>query len=153
MHRLELKIPPAAVVLVFAGLMWVVAELAPWAEVAIPGKEWIALALWLVGVMLIASGIATFIAARTTANPFTPDQSSSLVTHGVYRFSRNPMYAGFLLLLAAWNVYLENSLPLLLLPLFVWYLNRFQIIPEEKVLLTKFGEDYADYLKTVRRWL
>ena len=153
MHRLELKIPPAVLVLIFAGLMWVAAEFAPWAAVAIPGKEWIALALWLAGFGLIACGIATFIAVRTTANPFTPEQSSALVTHGVYRFSRNPMYAGFLLLLAAWNVYLENGLPLLLLPLFVWYLNRFQIIPEENVLLSKFGEDYANYLKTVRRWL
>lgn len=153
MHRLELKIPPAVLVLIFAGLMWSVARLAPWAAIAIPEKEWIALALWLAGFGLIACGIATFIAVRTTVNPFTPEQSSSLVTHGIYRVSRNPMYVGFLLMLAAWNAYLENGFPLLLLPLFVWYLNRFQIMPEESVLLSKFGDDYANYMKTVRRWL
>lgn len=153
MHRLELKIPPAALVVIFAGLMWGVARLASWAAIAIPGKAWVELALWLTGLGLIACGIATFIAVRTTANPFAPEQSSSLVTHGIYRFSRNPMYAGFLLMLAAWNVYLENGLPVLLLPLFVWYLNRFQIMPEEKVLLSKFGDDFANYMNSVCRWL
>lgn len=63
------------------------------------------------------------------------------------------MYVGFLLMLAAWGVFLANVLSILLLPLFVVYLNQFQIIPEENALLVKFGDDYARYLKSVRRWI
>lgn len=153
MYRLELKIPPAVLALLFAFAVWLVAKMAPWAVVQIPGKEWVALALWMAGLVLISAGIIAFISAKTTANPFTPESSTSLVTRGVYRLTRNPMYTGFLLMLAAWMVFLDNLLPVLLLPVFVLYMNRFQIIPEEKVLLSKFGEEYAGYLKSVRRWI
>ena len=83
----------------------------------------------------------------------TPGLATSIVTTGVYRLSRNPMYVGFLLMLAAWGVFLANVLSVLLLPLFVVYLNRFQIISEENALLAKFGDDYARYLRSVRRWV
>jgi len=76
-----------------------------------------------------------------------------MVTSGIYRLSRNPMYVGILLMLAAWAVYLANILSASWLPLFVGYMNRFQITPEENALLAKFGGAYASYLKTVRRWL
>jgi protein-S-isoprenylcysteine O-methyltransferase Ste14 len=153
MYRLELKIPPAVLVLLFAFVMWLVSKMAPWTVVQIPGKEWVALALWMAGAVLISAGIIVFFSAKTTANPLAPELSTSLVTKGVYGLSRNPMYAGFLLMLAAWAVFLENLLPVLLLPVFVLYMNRFQIIPEEKILLSKFGEEYAGYLKSVRRWM
>lgn len=153
MYRLELKIPPAVLVLLFAFAMWLVAKMTPWTAVQIPFKEWVALALWMAGVVLISTGIIAFISVKTTANPLAPELSTSLVTKGVYGLTRNPMYTGFLLLLAAWAAFLENIFPALSLPLFVWYMNRFQIIPEEKVLLSKFGEEYAGYLKSVRRWI
>lgn len=153
MYRLELKIPPAALVLLFALVMWIVSKMASWAIVQIPGKEWVAFALWMAGAALIGAGITALISAKTTANPLTPELSASIVTTGVYGLSRNPMYAGFLLMLAAWAAFLENIFPALLLPLFVLYMNRFQIIPEEKVLLNKFGEAYVRYLKSVRRWI
>lgn len=72
---------------------------------------------------------------------------------GVYCFSRNPMYLGFLLALAGWIVYLSNVLAALLLPAFVAYMNRFQIKPEERALLTKFGPSFAHYMAAVPRWL
>ena len=153
MHRLELKIPPAVLVLLFALVMWIVSKMTSWAFVQIPGKEWVAFALWMAGATLIGAGIVAFILAKTTANPLTPELSASIVTTGVYGLSRNPMYAGFLLMLAAWVVFLGNIFPALLLPLFVLYMNRFQIIPEEKVLQNKFGEEYVRYLKSVRRWM
>lgn len=153
MYRLELKIPPAVLVLLFALVMWLVAKMTSWAIVQIPGKEWVAFALWMAGAALICAGIVAFVSAKTTANPLTPELSASIVTTGVYGLTRNPMYAGFLLMLAAWAVFLENIFPALLLPLFILYMNRFQIVPEEKVLLGKFGKEYARYLESVRRWI
>ena len=153
MYCLELKIPPAMLVLLFAVVMWFVSSMNPWAVIQIPGKEWVAGALWLIGFALIIVAAVEFISAKTTANPLTPGLATSIVTTGVYRLSRNPMYVGFLLMLVAWGVFLANVLSVLLLPLFVVYLNRFQIISEENALLAKFGDDYARYLRSVRRWV
>jgi protein-S-isoprenylcysteine O-methyltransferase Ste14 len=63
------------------------------------------------------------------------------------------MYVGFLFLLAGWSVFLGHALAYPFLPAFVLYMNRFQILPEERALLERFGGDYLDYLQTVRRWL
>jgi protein-S-isoprenylcysteine O-methyltransferase Ste14 len=82
-----------------------------------------------------------------------PDASSAIVTGSVYRLSRNPMYLGFLLVLAAWAMFLSSLAAALVLPGFVGYMNRFQIVPEEQVLLKKFGPAYAQYMSRVRRWL
>lgn len=82
-----------------------------------------------------------------------PGKASALVTGSVYRLSRNPMYVGLALLLAAWAVYLSMLWPFLGPVLFVLYMNRFQIGPEERVMRGKFGEDYAAYAARVRRWL
>jgi len=153
MYCLELKIPPAMLVLLFAVVMWFVSSMSSWVVIQIPGKEWVAGALWLMGFALIIVAAVEFISAKTTVNPLTPGLATSIITTGVYRLSRNPMYVGFLLMLAAWGVFLANVLSVLLLPLFVVYLNRFQIIPEENALLAKFGDDYARYLKSVRRWV
>ena len=82
-----------------------------------------------------------------------PDRSAALVAGGIYRSSRNPMYLGFLLLLAAWACWLANPLALAGLPAFVLYLNRFQIAPEERALRARFGDAYDGYARAVRRWL
>ena len=86
-------------------------------------------------------------------NPRTPDKATSLVSGGIYRFSRNPMYLGFLLLLAAWFFYVENWAAAILLPLFVLYMNRFQIAPEERALVAMFGPEFITYTQRVRRWM
>lgn len=153
MHYLELKIPPAGLVLLFAAAMWLTAGMNPWAIIQIPGREWIAIVLSILGCTLIIVAAIEFISARTTVNPLTPGLATEIVTKGIYKLSRNPMYVGFLVMLVAWGVLLENILSLLLLPLFVLYLNRFQIMPEENALLAKFGDEYDRYLKSVRRWM
>jgi protein-S-isoprenylcysteine O-methyltransferase Ste14 len=83
----------------------------------------------------------------------TPDAASAVVTGGVFRWSRNPMYLGMLVALAGWAAYLSNALAALLLPAFVAYLNRFQIRPEEQALLARFGPAYSEYMAAVRRWI
>ncbi len=95
-------------------------------------------------------------ASRTrwgTINPTKPGSTSSIVTGGVYRVTRNPMYVGLALLLAGFALYLGNALGFLTLPAVVLYLGRFQIGPEERVLAAKFGAAYDDYRSRVRRWL
>ena len=152
MHSLRLRIPPVVTTLIFAAVMAATAFVVP-ASVAIPYSSPIAVVVASIGVLVALAGVVAFRRQRTTVNPLTPEQSSSLVVAGIYRFSRNPMYLGFLLALGGWCVYLANWVSAVLLPLFVAYMNRFQIQPEEQVLTERFGERFADYRRTVRRWL
>jgi protein-S-isoprenylcysteine O-methyltransferase Ste14 len=153
MQWLELKIPPLLVWLVVAGAMFGVAYSAPGLSFLLAGSSAIALALVTLGGALTLAGFIAFRAKRTTVNPLTPCASSSVVSSGVYRVSRNPMYLGFLLALAGWAVYLSNVGAALLLPAFVAYMTQYQIKPEERALLAKFGTEFAEYMFRVRRWL
>jgi len=104
----------------------------------------------------IALGVVAFFQFRkaaTTVHPMKPQESSALVVGGVYRYTRNPMYLGMLLVLAAWGVWLANVAAWLALPLFIAYIGRFQIAPEERALEAHFGAAFADYRRAVRRWL
>ncbi len=152
MNSLELKIPPPVVALLTGLLMWSAARLVP--PLALPGVTRIAAAVALAGcgVGLAISGVLTFRRAKTTVNPTTPAAASALVRTGAFRFTRNPMYLGLLLCLVAWAVYLSNVLALLITPLFVLYMNRFQIAPEERALAALFGDSFAEYKREVRRW-
>jgi protein-S-isoprenylcysteine O-methyltransferase Ste14 len=152
MQALELRIPPVALVFIFAGLMALGAYVLPFA-VGIPAAIFIAVALFLVGAAVAIAGVLAFKRNKTTVNPFTPERTSTLVTTGIYRFTRNPMYLGFLLALAGWAVLLSNLVAFALLPVFIAYMNRFQIEPEERALMKHFGADYQAYMRSVRRWL
>ena len=112
-----------------------------------------ALALVVIGLSISISGIVSFRRAKTTINPSKPSAASSLVTSGVYRYTRNPMYLGLSVTLMGWAVFLSNPLALLAVPLFMLYINRFQINPEERALSSLFGAEYVAYREKVRRWL
>lgn len=148
-----MKVPPPALALLFALLMWPVSSLVAPVEVPFGWRVGAALALALIGLGFSVAGVTAFKRARTTINPTKPDTASSLVSGGVYRITRNPMYLGLLLLLLAWAAFLSNPLALLLVPVFVLYINRFQINPEERALSSLFGGKYAAYRKRVRRWI
>jgi protein-S-isoprenylcysteine O-methyltransferase Ste14 len=152
-HVLELKVPPAAVFLFIAALMWLVARAVPAFDLALPGRGLLAATLGGAGAAMIVSAAASFRRAKTTVNPMKPDSSSLLVRSGVYRLTRNPMYLGLLLLLIGWAVFLSNAVSFLVLPLFIYYMNRFQIEPEEEALSRRFGEEFAAYKSRVRRWI
>ncbi len=153
MNKLELKIPPPLVMLAIAAAMWLASRVGPAFDFDLPWRAGIAIALAACAVAVALAGIAAFARAKTTINPHKPDASSAIVTRGIYHFTRNPMYLGLLLLLAASAVWLANALAFVLLPVFVLYIDRLQIGPEERVLEAKFGEDYTAYKATVRRWL
>ena len=153
MHVLELKIPPPAVALLIAAIMWLGTWLVPALTFRLPGRSMLAFAAALSGAVISAVGVVAFRRAGTTVNPMKPDSSSSLVRSGIYSRTRNPMYLGLLLILLGWAIYLSNAMAFLLLPSFMWYINRFQIEPEEKALASRFGEQFDSYASRVPRWL
>ena len=132
--------------------MWLISRAVPPFSVAVPAHNWLAVVLVSAGFVTGMSGVLTFRQAKTTVNPLKP-HASSLVTWGVYAISRNPMYLGGLIMLSGWAISLSNVLAFLCLPLYVLYINRFQIAPEERVLTSLFGETYAAYQVRTRRWL
>lgn len=153
LNALELKIPPVALALLFAAAMWTTSVLLPDAAFAVPLRLPLAAMFAASGVAFAIAGVIAFRRMRTTVNPTKPGDTSALVVSGVYRISRNPMYVGFLLILLAWAVQLSHAVAFLFLPAFVAYMNRFQILPEERVLGTKFGDEFAAYMRSVRRWI
>jgi protein-S-isoprenylcysteine O-methyltransferase Ste14 len=153
MGDLRLKIPPVVVVFLAAALMWISAGAAPEAAIVIPARHLVALSLVAAGAVTSILGVVSFRRAGTTVNPLTPGAASSLVRSGVYAFSRNPMYLGFLMLLLGWGIYLSNALAILIVPGFLLYMNRFQIEPEECALMAHFGGAFVAYSRRVGRWL
>lgn len=153
MNTLELKIPPPVVALALALLMWLTSLLFELWSMSFGFRLGAALVFVAIGQSISISGILLFRRAGTTVNPFKPGATSSLVTNGVYRFTRNPMYIGLLLTLVGWAAFLASPPALPYLAAFVLYMNRFQIEPEERVLSSLFGADYAAYKTRARRWL
>jgi len=153
MRVLELKVPPPVVALVTAVLMWLASHSSPTLAFVFPAGNLLAVGLAAIGLMVAISGVVTFRRARTTLNPTKPETSSSLVSWGIYKITRNPMYLGLLLLLTAWAIFLSNWLAFLFLPVFVVYMNRFQIVPEEQALTLLFAREFVAYQSRVRRWL
>jgi protein-S-isoprenylcysteine O-methyltransferase Ste14 len=153
MYALELKVPPVAIVVVFASAMWLVSLAVPAFQFSLPSRHALALALAAMGACVALSGVISFARAKTTVNPMKPNATTALVVSGIYRVTRNPMYLGFLIALLGWAALLANGLAILFLPGFVLYMNRFQIVPEERALLARFGAAFFTYRARVRRWL
>lgn len=153
MNWLELKIPPPVVALLIAIGMWLVRTATGMLSFALSDRLAIAIVLAVLGGGVAVAGIVSFRRAGTTANPTRPEATSSLVATGIYRFTRNPMYFGSALVLIGWAVYLSNLVVFAGPLLFVLYINRFQIVPEERVLAAKFGTAFDDYRRRTRRWI
>jgi protein-S-isoprenylcysteine O-methyltransferase Ste14 len=152
-NGLKLKVPPGALVVIVAALMWISSSAAPALDFFVPAKSLWTVALALVGAVICLSGVVSFRRAKTTVNPMKPDSASALVVSGIYRYTRNPMYLGFLLVLLGWAAFLSNLAALAFLPAFVVYINRFQIEPEERVLASIFPHEYPSFRSKVRRWI
>ena len=153
MQALELKIPPPIVALLIAAAMWGIALATPLVHIPALMRLVAAITIALSGVATAIAGVAAFRRAKTTVNPLKPETSSTLVTSGIYRFTRNPMYVGLALVLLAWAVFLSSPWNLLGPLAFALYMNRFQIEPEERILSGMFGAAYSAYQSKVRRWV
>lgn len=153
MLSLESRIPPPVVAMSCAGAMWLVAGRCPQVAIGQSARVGIAGVLALAGVVIATSAIAAFRRARTTVNPMKPDAATALVTTGIYQHTRNPMYVGLCLLLSGWAAFLRSPVALIGVAAFGLYIDRFQIVPEERALARLFGDTYTDYTARVRRWL
>ena len=153
MPSLELKIPPPVVGLACAATMWFLSSVTPTLDIPSATRIAGSIVIALIGAAFDLAGLARFLRAKTTVNPLKPAKTTALVTSGVYRITRNPMYVGMLLLLMAWALFLAAPLAIAGPLLFFAWIDRFQIAPEERVLERLFGDDYAAYRQQVRRWL
>jgi protein-S-isoprenylcysteine O-methyltransferase Ste14 len=153
MQALELKLPPLVVWLLSAVAVAAAARLWPGASMPFAGHRAAAVVVLLLGIMIAVAGVVQFRRARTTVNPLAPVNASAIVASGVYRLSRNPMYLGMALALCSLALWWASAAGGVLVLLFCLYLTQFQIKPEERALLAKFGQPYAAYLRQVRRWL
>ena len=152
---MKTKIPPPLVTLAFALLMWLFSSQVRFGHFELPyfAQWWTAAACLFIGVAIMLAGLLAFQTSKTTVNPLKPETASTLVSNGIYTKTRNPMYLGMLLILAAIALALGNMMNFIGLPLFVIFMNQFQIKPEEEALINVFGEPYSQYLTTVNRWL
>ena len=105
------------------------------------------------GIVVIGFSIVTFRMDKTTITPLHPDQATNLLKTGIYQYTRNPMYFGLLLILFSIGFYLQNLASMFVLPIYVWFISKYQIIPEEEALHKLFGQDYINYQDRVRRWI
>ncbi|MCY1285356.1 Phospholipid methyltransferase [compost metagenome] len=153
MNWLEHRVPPPLVAIVFGALMWLISPQVPDIDASASWQIAASVAVLLVGVAVCLAGVLSFLYARTTVNPLRPETASALVSSGIYRYTRNPMYLGFAIALVAWSIYLASPVALLGVAGFMLYMNRFQIGPEEEALARLFREDFVAYRTRVRRWL
>ena len=113
--------------------------------------EWLGYALVVLGIGVAVSARSQFVQAHTTRHP--SGSVTSIVTGGPYRFSRNPIYLGFLCFLVGFSFIFRSYWGLVLSPVFIALMNMFVIQPEEAYLEVKFKDVYTGYKSRVRRWL
>lgn len=150
-RQLELRIPPLALAAALAAWMGWLAW--PWAAPDFSLRWFVPVGVALTGALLALAGVREFRRATTTVNPLEPLATTAIVTGGVYRISRNPMYLGMALALLGWGLWLGDWRTLLALPVFVGWLQRYQIAPEERALEARFGPAFRLYCAEVRCWL
>jgi len=149
----KVRLPPVALFVVIALLMWAVASWLPSWRIALPGRTLATVLLLLVAGAIGIAGVRAFDGARTTVDPLRPERASALVTSGIYRRTRNPMYVALAIALLAWALWLAHPLALLGVVAFMAWMSRHQIAPEERALQALFGAEFERYCSEVRRWL
>lgn len=147
---LENRIPPPIVALGCGALIYLLRD---HFRVQFAGQAYVAAVVLAVSLAVILLALLEFRRAQTTSNPLKPDTASVLVQSGVFSVSRNPMYLGLFGILVAWVVFLGATAGIVGLAMFVVWMNRFQIRPEERAMAALFDDDFVRYKSRVRRWL
>ena len=151
MDKFKNKIPPTILTLLFLILNYILSFNS--LKINIPYKYFFTTVLFILGLYVIIRSSRLFAKAKTSIDPLRPFKSTSLITNDIYKYSRNPMYFGYLLILLSSSFYLGNVISIIIIPLFIFIINFIQIIPEEETLKDLFGPNYDEYLSKVRRWI
>jgi len=149
-QRHFLDIPPVYFVLAFFSML-VLDRWLPIASFSHPALYYLGVIFILGGIALDVVSLLLFLRAKTGVRPFT--SSTAVVKTGPYRFTRNPMYLGMIIILTGWFLLLESISPILVIPIFFWWIHNRFILPEETHMERHLGQAYLDYKKSVRRWL
>lgn len=145
------KIPPPLLVIILTSLVYFSStklEL-----IYLPYRQMISTLILIIGLIIIISPVVNFIKSKTTVNPVKFENVNRLVTTGVYKYSRNPMYLGMIMIIISTTVYYLNFLSVFSPLIFYIWINKFQISREEIFLEDKFGDDYLKYKSKTRRWI
>ena len=151
MIDIKTKFPPPLVALTFGFLINYTKNIFP--KIEIKNENFFGSIMIISGFIIILSAIILFKKYKTTITPLNPSNATKLITGGIYKFSRNPMYLGLLLVLLGISSMINIIGGFLFIPLFILYLNLFQIIPEENAMVDLFKDEFLDYKKNVRRWI
>ncbi|WP_370087790.1 isoprenylcysteine carboxylmethyltransferase family protein [Ekhidna sp.] len=150
---MKLKIPPVVIFFISLGMLFGLYYLIPELAYSFLYQRPISRIFLIGGALCALMGIVAFRTKSTTVDPLNPNKASSLVTHGIYQYSRNPMYVGMAMVLLGGVIRIGSPLGILAVLFFVWYLTQFQIKPEEETLRILFKEEYENYCQKVRRWI
>ena len=151
MINIKTKLPPPLVALTFGFLINYTKNIFP--KIEIENEIIFGSFMIIIGLIIILSSIILFKKYQTTITPLNPSNATKLITDGIYKFSRNPMYLGLLLVLFGFSIILNPTGGFLLIPLFILYINLFQIIPEENAMVDLFKDEFLEYKENVRRWI
>lgn len=153
---LELKCPPPIVMLISAIIAMLISqknlEFIQQQLTTVDDFIW-PLLFFIAGIVVAIVGVKEFKYYKTTIHPTHPENTTSLVTSGIYQFTRNPMYLGMLIVLLGWADLLDSFLAYSGALIFFLYISAFQVKPEEEVMKGKFGQEFSQYCAQVRRWL
>tara|TARA_B100000524_G_scaffold166663_1_gene85143 strand:+ start:30 stop:476 length:447 start_codon:yes stop_codon:yes gene_type:complete len=148
---MKTKIPPPILALVMIVLIYLSSFFIESTTFNYQGS--LSVLVLILGLACAIPSFKLFARYKTTISPLKPSDATALVTEGMYRYSRNPMYLGLLLLTIASTIWFGTWFGIIINILFIFLINFLQIIPEEEALLEIFGEEYEEYKKNVRRWI
>jgi protein-S-isoprenylcysteine O-methyltransferase Ste14 len=148
---MKTKIPPPIVALICILINYLSTYLIN--PIKFPNIEIIGGLILLFGVVTAVLATLLFKKDKTTVNPRNPEKTTTLVTNGIFSLTRNPMYLGLFLSISSTILFFGAWFGIIILMFFVWYINKFQIIPEEEAMEKLFGNKYSEYRQKVRRWI
>ena len=146
-----LKIPPPLLVLILVVSNYFSSKKID--LILLPNQDITSIIIFLIGMLILINPIFKFIKSKTTIDPIKFKKVNKLITSGIYRYSRNPMYLGLLMLVTSTSIFYLNIFSITTPFFFYYWINKFQIKREEIFLTEKFGKEYLLYKTKTRRWI
>ena len=146
-----IKIPPPILVLILVVSSCLSSKKID--VIHIPNQTLTSILILLIGILILIIPVSKFIKSKTTIDPIKFKKVNKLVTSGIYKYSRNPMYLGLLLIVISSSILYLNIYSVTTPMIFYYWINKFQIKREEIFLTEKFGKEYLLYMTRTRRWI